>query len=185
MSKYSDLCGWVHRPQAIEKALKSLPFPTFGAIKLIKGSGRGKEVLLHRIVTDVIGYYPIFSQQIGDCVSMSAAGSATALQAIEVRVDGNEEFGGIIATEPIYADSRVAIGQGQLGYEDGSVSAWACQAMQKYGTVVRQNYPDVGVDLTNYNPNYSKTWGSPNKGTPKGLWDISRKHTIVTFSQIG
>lgn len=184
MANFSHLQGWINRPKEVEKVVSSLPVPYFGAISHMKGSGGNTQALLHKIVKDVIGYYPVTTQAIGDCVSHACAGGVTALQAIEVALEKDEEFGGIIATEPIYGDSRVLIGKGSLGYGDGSIMAWACQGIQQYGTLVRKNYPEQGIDLSKYSGQRAKDWGSPNKGTPASLREISKQHIVRLFSKV-
>jgi hypothetical protein len=81
-----------------------------------------------------------------------------------------------IATEPVYALSRVEIGKGAIGTGDGSVGAWAAEALLEYGCLVRKSYGSV--DLSRYNPRIAKQWGMPRAGLPNDLEPEARLHIV-------
>lgn len=182
---YDHLMGWRDEPEKVNVAMADLPIPLFSQVYgPLKDTGRGKIRLLTDAVRKVIGKFPIFHQLTGDCVSMGAAGAATVLQCIQVLVGGMEEFGGIVATEPIYGGSRIQIGNGALGYEQGSVGIWAAKFLQRYGCLFRQNYPDAHIDLSVYDVNKATTYGNPGNGCPSLLLPYAKLHTVKTVSQV-
>lgn len=180
IDNFLNLDGWVEDKEAVQTVLKSLKTPYFGDIIPIKGTGRGKITLLHKAVEKVAGYFYIYLQEIGDCVANAQAGAITSLSAIEIFNGDMESFGGIIAPEPIYGDGRHLIGKDQIS-GDGLVSAWACQATQKYGTVVQGKYGNI--DLTKYSGARAREWGS-RKGVPQELKQFQKNHLVKTFTQI-
>lgn len=180
INNFLQLGGWVDDRKAVDTVLQSLHTPYFGDITPIRGTGRGKITLLHQAVEKVAGSFYIYLQEIGDCVANAQAGAITSLSAIEIFNGDLESFGGIIAPEPIYGDSRHLIGRDQIS-GDGSISAWACQATQKYGVVVQGKYGNI--DLTTYSGARARDWGS-RKGTPEALKQYQKLHLVKTFSQI-
>lgn len=183
-----QLTGWVNDPQAVDEYLGKNPHPIFGATAAsLKDTGRGKTVLLHKIVASVLGYFPIYLQQIGDCVSFGWAQSIDAYKCVQIAIQKqNYDFKAPTATEAIYGSSRVEIGRGRLGNQDGSCGAWAAEAVQRYGTLLRQTY-QVGantVDLRKYSGQRAKQWGAPRAGLPDWLEPTSRQHPVRTVSLI-
>lgn len=116
-----------------------------------------------------------------NCVSMGYAGSVLTLTATEILLRGEqEEWMGICSTEDIYGGSRVIIGKGQLGNEDGSLGAWAAEYVKSYGTLVRKKYDKY--DLSVYSGERAKEWGRT--GVPKELLVYAKEHTVKTVSMV-
>lgn len=66
MSK--ELFGWVPDPAAVEAVMQTLPYPVFQDVwQPIKGTGKGKVVLLYDIIRKVAGTFPMRTQTVGDC----------------------------------------------------------------------------------------------------------------------
>lgn len=174
--------GWVNDPAKVEAVMNTLPFPVFGEIRSpIKDTGKGKEMLLYDIISKVAGKFPIRTQTIGDCVSMGAAYAIDAIKAVDIYLNKDfEEWVSETATEDIYGGSRVVIGQGQLGNDDGSLGAWIAKYINEYGTLTRKKYGNI--DLSTYDGNRAKTWGS--SGVPKELVAIEKEHKVITVSQV-
>lgn len=62
--------GWVDDPKSVEMVMETLPFPIFSDIwSPIKGTGKGKIVLLYDIIRKVTPNYPLRKQEIGDCLT--------------------------------------------------------------------------------------------------------------------
>lgn len=86
-----------------------------------------------------------------------------------------------IATEPIYAGSRVEIGGGRIR-GDGSVGAWAAKYVQEYGLLQRTVYDRF--DLRTYSGSKAKEWGAPRAGVPDELEPIAKMFPIRTVSLV-
>lgn len=78
-----------------------------------------------------------------------------------------------VATEPIYALSRVEVGGGRIR-GDGSVGAWAAKAVMMWGLLLRKVYWQY--DLTRYSESLSRDWG--NRGCPDELEPEAKKFPI-------
>lgn len=184
MSKFKPQFGWVKRPRAVQAVLNKLPRPIASDhMRKIRGSGAGKAVLLHKLVEQLHGGFPINGQKLGDCVSQGMAGAAQVLMAVDIALRGERErWMGLVATEPIYGGSRVEVGKGRLGEGEGSVGAWAAKWVTDWGVIVRGKYGSI--DLTKYDPALAAAWGRPKKGCPDELEPIAREHPIETASQV-
>lgn len=181
---YQDLCGWQDKPKEVAAVMNTLPFPVFGDVwEPIKGTGKGKLVILSDIVTKVAGYFPNRFQTIGDCVSQGAAYAVDVIKAVDILLKGDyEEWISETATEDIYWGSRNIIGQGQLGNSDGSVGAWAAKWVTQYGALARGKYGDI--DLTKYDGNKARQWGRRGTKLPDSLIEEIRKHPVGTSSLV-
>lgn len=118
-----------------------------------------------------------------NCVSMGTAQAVNLLKATEIVLSGEfEEWIASTSTEDIYGGSRIQIGNGQLGYGDGSIGAYAAEYVNKYGTLIRKKYGDI--DLTIYSGQRAREWGSPRKGTPEILLPYAKEHIVKTITQV-
>jgi len=175
----SKLCGWVPNPRASEAFIASLPRPTFAqAAPFLKGTAENLDVFLWECEEKVLGkLLPAHSQVIGSCVSHGWGRGVQDLMLADIAVRlENEKWVGEVATEPIYAGSRVEIGGGQLGNEDGSLGAWAAKWVSEYGILVRRKYGNI--DLTRLDENLAKKWGNRGYGVPDELEPIAKEHPV-------
>jgi hypothetical protein len=158
--------------------------PVFGvAAAPIRDSGKGKVVLLHKALIQVMGRFPVHEQTIGDCVSHGWGLGIDVLKAVQIAAGAREEFTGETATEIVYAASRVEVGGGRLGNGDGSIGAWAAQAVSEtVGTLVRGKYGDL--DLTEYSGATAKKLGRRGAGVPDDLEPQAREHPVKTTSLV-
>ena len=176
--------GWVNDPIGVEKVLAVLPRPIFAyQANRITDSGKGKTVLLHEILGNLLGTFPIHKQEIGDCVSHGWALGIDVLKAVEsVLKKEPEQFLAPTATEYLYYTGRVKVGGGKLGNDDGSLGAWQAKAVQDHGVAARLKYD--GVDLTEYSGKRAKEWGSPRAAIPPAVESAGRQHPVQTASLI-
>lgn len=177
--------GWVPpTPQQMADVLSSLPQPVFQDVYGdVYGNGAGQVLLLSDFVKQLLGQHIGQIQQIGDCVSFGAAHAVDHTYCTEIaREQKPYEFIALTSTEDIYGGSRVQIGRGQLGQQDGSIGAWAAQYVNQYGTLIRQKYDRD--DLTQYSPQRAREWGLPNRGTPEYLFQYAKQHKIRTVSLV-
>jgi hypothetical protein len=168
----------------VDRVLGYLPHPIFGATAFpIRDSGAGKVVLLYKFLeAQCGGVFPIHTQTIGDCESHGWSLAIDLVKATQIQAGAREEFTGQTATEIIYAGSRVEIGKGQCGTQDGSVGAWAAQFAHDYGTLIRAKYPSL--DLTTYSGTLAQKLGRPRVGVPDDLEPLAREHPVKTTSLI-
>ena len=78
--------------------------------------------------------------------------------------------------EAIYGLSRVEIGKRELGRGDGSIGAWAADAVRKYGILKRGTYLDNKYDLTKYNTTRCRDWGW--NGLPDALEPVAKIYPV-------
>lgn len=169
--------GWINDPQAVEKVLGELPQPLFAsAAPHLKGSGAKEDTLLYLGVRKVLGGKdaPKGPQKIGDCVSWGWGNLINYAQCTAVLKGEPVEYQEI-ATESIYALSRVEVGGQRGSYQDGSVGAWAAKACTNYGVLSRN---EIGA----YDPKRAKEWGA--KGLPDELEPKAKLHVLKTTSLI-
>ncbi len=175
--------GHVYDWRATEAVLARSQTPVFAASGVpVQGTGKGKTVILIDALRKVFPGWKSHLQTIGDCVSHGFALCVDILAAVEILSGEPEEWRGQTATEAVYALSRVEIGGGQLGNGDGSVGAWAAEALQKYGTLRRTRYDSV--DLSEYSGERAKAWGRPRAGLPDELEPIAREHPVQAASLV-
>ncbi len=175
--------GYLARPREVEKWAAKSQTPSFSISGApIRGTGRGKSALLYKAYEKVNGA-PLFpvTQGIGDCVSHGWAVAIRCTAACEILAGDAEELREP-STEAIYSLSRVQVGKGQLGNEDGSVGAWAAEAVQQHGVLPRGVYGEW--DVSKYDPAIAKRWGRRGYGLPAALRPEAKPHTIKTVSLI-
>lgn len=116
---------------------------------------------------------------VGTCVSFGW-GRGTDDLVVMMAAEGIIEWPGAhVATEPIYAGSRVEVGGGRIG-GDGSVGSWAAQWMLKWGTLLRKVYG--AHDLTTYSEQKSRDWGR--RGCPDDLEPTAKEYPVASVVQV-
>jgi hypothetical protein len=177
--------GWTPNPKEVDRILGGMRSPVFGvAAAPIKDSGEGKVALLYKSLLAVFPGWRCHEQTIGDCVSHGFGLGVDILKAVQIQVGARENWTGETATEIVYAASRVEVGRGQLGNGDGSVGAWAAEAVgpDSIGTLVRGRYGNL--DLTTYSGATAKKLGGPRAGVPDALEPQAREHPVKTRSLV-
>jgi hypothetical protein len=175
-----NLCGWFKDDRAVDNLLKKLPIPLFGEI--LKDTGQGKDIFLWKAEEQLNNKIrPPHKQQFGDCVSHSLGAAIDDLRYIRIAWNNllSESFVET-STEAIYGGSRIEIGKGQCGDQDGSTGAWAIDWVLHYGVLPRLKYDQY--DLTQYDPKLAKEWGQT--GLPKELEDEAKHYPVKTASLI-
>lgn len=115
----------------------------------------------------------------GSCVSFGYAIAVDILEAID-HVENGAELPPRTAPEPIYFSSRVDIGGNRLSGQ-GSVGAWAAEAVKRIGVVPAGKYE--GIDLTTYDASRccSRLSHQPLSDVLK---NVAKKHTVKTYAKI-
>lgn len=184
MSDLSHLGGWIDDPKGVAASMEKLPYPVFSDIwSSIKGSGKGKKMLLHEIVKNVAGYFPVRRQEDSDCVSMGLAGAVDIIKCVDIHI--NKDFEMWVAetsTEDIYCGSRNIIGKGRLGNGGGSLGVWAAEYVNKYGALARGKYGSI--DLSKYDVSKVRSWARPGFVLPDDILNAAKQHPVLTISQV-
>lgn len=175
--------GWIDDPVAVERVVATLERPLFAlASPQLRGTAE-RDVLFWEIERKVLGRtLPAHRQTIGDCVSHGWGRGVQDLKLIQIASAAKrEEWQAEVATEPIYAGSRVEIGGGRLG-GDGSIGAWAAKWVKEYGILLRQSYGSI--DLSRYDGRRARDWGRRGRGVPDELEPVAREHPVRTVSLV-
>ncbi|MEZ6104507.1 MAG: hypothetical protein R3E01_36685 [Pirellulaceae bacterium] len=165
--------GWHEDRKETDRIVAMLPNPLFVSAAPDLMQDDPKDTWLWDVESSLFGEtLPAHDQEIGDCVSHGWGRGVQDLLLTDAATAGNG-FPGLIATEAIYALSRVEIGGGRLR-GDGSVGAWAADAARKFGFLLRKKYGRV--DLTHYRGELAKDWGTT--GLPDDLEPVAKEHPV-------
>ena len=173
--------GAFQDPEAKEEMLAVQAYPDGEACASLfgfAGSGAGKLWLPYLpAYKHWPTMWPCPGQTTGDCVSHAGKNAAIVLIGVEVElgepdpvtgsvegwpvVTAEAEAQGVVACENIYG----ARGHGGQGAN--------CSTLQRYvtskgGILLRQNYPELGIDFTRYNASIGIKWGRT--GVPAAVY---------------
>lgn len=165
-------------PEELKELLGELKMPLFGAgAYQLQKSGDGKLSLPFK---SLLKYDPKFgpseSQESGDCVSHSTRNAIDVTRAVEIDIHGEaESFITRGATEAIYG-ARGWAGEGMT-----------CSGATKFvhengGIILRQNYPELGLDFSTYDVKKGIGWGR--RGVPSSIANEAKNHQVKTASLI-
>jgi hypothetical protein len=175
-------CGWVHLPREIDAVLATLPQPLFAdAAPHLLAADDDRDVFLWDAAKRVTGGHLSAHDQdgVGCCVGEGFSSAVEYLQCVEIALGGEAEEFRPISSESIYALSRVEVGGGRVS-GDGSVGAWAAEAVRRYGVLPRAV---LGAhDLTQFDPRRARQWGA--RGLPDELEPAARRHPVRTVSLV-
>jgi hypothetical protein len=169
--------GAICDPEDTRKLMASLPMPLFGTS--LAGTGEGKVSLPFKAVVAferATGRKPYDeAQTTGDCVSHAVRGAADQARANDPEVHSAFDWVDRTATEPLYG-ARGHTGQGAICSQ---IVRWAHRTG---GLMLRRKYPDLDLDLTDYNANVGIRWGG--RGVPERVTAAAANHRIGTISLI-
>lgn len=173
--------GWVPNPEATERFIESLPYPTLATA----GSSLqddGKDVVLYPAIIRVCPSYSRVAQEIGSCVGHGFAGCVDALSSVEIAVHGEaEDWPGRCLEASVYAFSRVEV-RGRPNYGgDGSYGAAAADAVTRFGSL-HYGVDYDGEKFTQYSGEREKSWGAT--GVPDRLEKFARQRRVKTCTKI-
>ena len=179
---FLPLMGYTPNPEATERFVASLPFPTLASA----GPGLAdeqRETLLYPALFSVAPDWKRGAQGIGSCVGWGWALSCDILAACDIVVRGeSESYGGRVLEASVYAFSRVeARGGRPAGMSDGSYGAAAAKAVTQFGTL-HYGIKYGGQTFGEYSANREKTWG--NTGVPNELEPFAAKHRVATTTLV-
>ena len=179
---FLPLMGYTPNPEATERFVASLPFPTLASA----GPGLAdeqRETLLYPALFSVAPDWKRGAQGIGSCVGWGWALSCDILAACDIVVRGeSESYGGRVLEASVYAFSRVeARGGRPAGMSDGSYGGAAAKAVTQFGTL-HYGIDYGGQTFGEYSANREKTWG--NTGVPTELEPFAAKHRVATTTLV-
>lgn len=158
----------------------------------LAGTGEGKLSLPY---LELLKFYPTAlpgpAQQRGDCVSWSTKNGCLLSLCTEVAYGQPDEVTGHLERAPEVSD--VAMANGVLSteafywYRGYSGDGWSCAAaasvaVKRNGCVLRQSYPECGIDLTRYSGALAGRYGrSP---PPECFQAVGKQHLIRTATEL-
>ena len=111
------------------------------------------------------------AQKTGDCVSFGDWNARDVVQTVEIAIHKQPEKFLRSATEATY---------GHRGHRGAGMDpARATRFVTEVGFLYRKNYPDLGIDLTEYNVRVGMNWGG--RGVPEAVKEECRKHAIGRY----
>lgn len=146
-----------------------------GSSSGLAGSGVGKLALLYLYVLKLHPKAYRVAQRRGDCVSFSFANACDAVRATEILLEGQAE-GWVNETSPEW----LYWGRGHSG-EGASCATIGEWVSRRSGMMLRKNYPDLNLDLSEYNPRIGQDGRS---GPPQRMIDVAKRHPMQTLTRI-
>lgn len=188
MGQFNHLMGWNQQEDHIISGfMADLPIPYFSTVHPeLSGCSDGKDRLLSDCVKAVMGEMFLFHQLGPDCVSMGTAGAAIVLGCVQAYLDSTETFDKLVSTEIIYGFSRnlPELGNGMFGSSGGSCGIFGAKFLNRYGLILRQNYEELGIDLTTYDVNKALKYGASLQNCPQNILKYGHDNLVKTISQV-
>lgn len=173
--------GWSDQPEAVEAVASTLPFPSFGATPAAQTDSLPDHVYLWEAPKKVIGKLlpPRNQLQVGSCVAHGTVRAIEYTNLVEIANGEPEEF---LEFDPmsLYGGSRVQIGGGKLGRQDGSVGAWGAKWAVQYGMLSKDLYGQW--DLRTYTEYLCRKLGAT--GCPTELEPLAKKHPVMGMTKV-
>lgn len=172
---YSHLCGHIY-DQATQEEVTDVCLQRFGDLPLESGVGKSRKLYLNP--RKVLGEDWTEIQQIGDCTPHAVQRGYLMSFGTKIIVLGTGQTTiPKLATEPLYAYSRVEIMNNLWRGSDGTSTSACIKAAKKYGFLKRQKYP--GYDFTRYDPSLARLWGD--KGVPDDLDSSAEEDQLLAY----
>lgn len=136
------------------------------------------------------GCWPGPAQGRGDCVSHSGKNARLLSLVCEVVAGLPDEVSGKVESLPAVSPEGIKNGvlstESAYWYRGHGGDGWQCAsdarvAMKQAGCVVRQNYSDIGVDLTRYSSSVAGKWGRSEP--PDNVRDATDNNLIRTSTE--
>lgn len=173
-----NLCGWlgVDRPDIIEKSFEiwsAKPKP-ITALPPVKAGSRS---MLWETGRKILGTdSPNYPQLRGDCCSFGWKNACEYVQFFPILNNSRNKWTRVFPPYS-YGCSRVFIGKGQLGNQDGSSGFWTAEAAVQYGAI-----PIDAPNCPKYSSEVAQSWGY--NGPPKEFVPIGKEHLIKNTSPV-
>lgn len=178
--------GWEDSPEVRTRFIRNHERPHFSQNnKAVKGSSKGKAILLSRIYERVTEkkFVPHAQGNVGTCAGEGSTLGAEFLTTTQIAMGRkNEAWKGKYSVEVTYGGGRNEIGKGQVKFSDGITVEECCQYMRDYGVVLRGKYGKY--DLTTHNKELAKYFGRPGIGVPDELDKIAKEHPVKKMALV-
>lgn len=172
--------GWIDDRLTRENFIRTLSKPYLSQQdSSIRGTGKGKVVLLYKFFEELTGALVPHSQAraVGDCIGHSFGLGVDVLTAVQIMMhEYPEQWITKCATEIIYAGARIEVGHKTKG--KGAMGVWAAEFIKEWGVLLRQPYLDGKYDYTKYSGSIARTLGKT--GVPDDLEPLCRDHPVKT-----
>ena len=127
--------------------------------------------------------YPGAAQTVGDCVSQSTSRAIWASFVCEILHGTNEGKSELPKISPEGIRNGCVSSEAIYWYRGYNGDGWFCAesaevALQKCGLVLRQDYPELGIDLTEYSGQKAHLYGS--KAPPESVQAVTKMHLTAT-----
>lgn len=183
---FSHAFGWSGDKEVVAAAKNKLNPIEFAGTPAGKAVTGDADVFLWQAVRKAAGkplndsWYPNIDQgPVGCCVG--AGNKHAGDVAVAIHVINHPGFAWKpLSAEVIYGGSRVEIGRGQLGSQDGSVGAWAADWLVKYGMTPMEKYDSA--DLTTFSPARARAFGK--SGVPADIENVAKEHPVKTAALV-
>ena len=171
------LIGATCSPAATARLLKTLPLPLFG--DTLAGTGKDGVFLGFTAVVYYEGNAGRESydevQVTGDCVSHATRNAIDIARANDPDIQATEDYVDRSATEGLYG-SRGHSGEGAVCSD---IVGWAHRTG---GVLLRKEYPQLKLDLREYDATIGVNWGS--RGVPDLVEEEASHHKVGTISLV-
>jgi hypothetical protein len=158
----------------------------------LSGAGEGKLVIPFVFVQQLLpGVWPGAAQQRGDCVAHDTKNACLVTMCCDIVSGQPDAVSGKV--EGLPEIDPVGIAQGALSseaiywYRGYSGDGWSCEAAAtvactKSALWLRNNYPELGIDLRKYSGSLAGKYGRT--APPSAITTFGQKHLIRTSTRI-
>jgi len=169
--------GSICDPEGMDRLVDDGLCPTFEDVAgHLQRDYRGENALLYQYVLKLDPNAYEERQETGDCVSHACRNAVDCARAVEILLKGEpEEWVARGATEAIYG----CRGHGGQGMSCDQATRFVSSAG---GILLRQNYSDLGIDLSTYNASIGTAWGR--SGVPANVVAEAKKHQAVYSARL-
>lgn len=173
--------GWVDDPLAVAAVTATLETPLFGATPAGTDLAPLPDtVCLWQACRKVLGDLipPRDQGEVGSCVAFGTVAAIEHTLCAEIAAGDLDGFRDL-ATEIVYAGSRVEVGGGRLR-GDGSIGAWAAEFVRRWGVLDRSVHGKL--DLSVYSARLCRQLGAT--GVPNDLEPACREHPVEGIARV-
>lgn len=156
------------------------------------GAGNGQLVPTFRIVEKMLpGCWPGQAQEVGDCVSHSTKNAILVTMCCDISSGKSDEKTGDLEALPEIDPEGIKNGalssETFYWYRGYSGDGWSCDAAadvacHESGLFLRNNYPELGIDLRRYSGSQAHRYGRSKP--PQPIQDAGRKHLAHTATEL-